>query len=226
MTSIKRIISQVNDRTPRSKLVSSRREVSRSAIVPKRVRVPVLMTRPRAVPLVTLLPRKQALGRSPAARSAVGGLLDRHRLAGQGRLTDEEILDGEQPEIGGDDGTGVEDHDVAGNDLGDLDLLFLPLTQDQGTRLHPPAERLHRLAGAAIEDVGESDAQDHHGADDRGGLELADDARHNGDDQELNDQRALAPMVDVGPEAQLRAAREFVGAVLREAALGLLGGQA
>lgn len=50
---IMRIMSQVKERTPRSKLVSSRRPASCSEIAPNTVRVPVFTTRPRAVPLVT-----------------------------------------------------------------------------------------------------------------------------------------------------------------------------
>ncbi len=66
MTTINRIMSQVKERTPLSKLVSSRRSASRSAMDPKSVRVPVFITTPRAVPLVTLLPRKQAFDNSHA----------------------------------------------------------------------------------------------------------------------------------------------------------------
>ena len=67
MTTMNRIMSQVKERTPMSKLVSSRRSVRRWDIEPNMVLVPVFTTTPRAVPLVTLLPKKQALGSSNAA---------------------------------------------------------------------------------------------------------------------------------------------------------------
>ena len=76
MTTMKRIISQVKGRTPRSKLVGSRRSANRAAIDPKRVCVPVGITTPRAAPLVTLLPRKHAFGSSQAPMVAHY----RHRL--------------------------------------------------------------------------------------------------------------------------------------------------
>ncbi len=57
ITTMNRIISQVKERTPRSKLVSSPRADSRSAIAPKTVRAPVCTTTPRAVPLVTEVPK-------------------------------------------------------------------------------------------------------------------------------------------------------------------------
>jgi len=66
MTTMNRIMSQAKDRTPLSKLVSSQRSVSRSAMDLNRILIPVLTTTPRAVTLVTLVQRKQAFGSSNA----------------------------------------------------------------------------------------------------------------------------------------------------------------
>ena len=46
-----------------------------------------------------------------------------------------------------------------------------------------------------------------------------------GDDQQLDDQRAPAAVEDVGPEAQALGVRQLVRAILVQTALRLLGGQ-
>ena len=121
MTTMNRIMSQVKERTPLSKLVSSRRSASRSAMAPKSVRVPVFMTTPRAVPLVTLLPRKQAFGNSHALWSLMrpdfGRFFDSHGLSGKRGLAHEEVLCDKQAQVSGDDGTGVQVDDVSGHDV-------------------------------------------------------------------------------------------------------------
>jgi len=66
ITSIRRIISHVKERIPLSKLLSSRRSISFFEIAPKSVLIPVETTMARAIPLVTLVPIKQALGNSIA----------------------------------------------------------------------------------------------------------------------------------------------------------------
>ena len=67
MTSMKRIMSQVNPAIPRSKLVSVGAAPSFSEMDPKWVRVPVLTTMALAEPLTTLLPWKTAFGISITA---------------------------------------------------------------------------------------------------------------------------------------------------------------
>ena len=123
MIAMKPIISQVKRVMPLSKLVSTRCSAIVPATWPKAVRAPVSTTTPQPTPLTTALPMKQMLGRSngvsalPAWGSSV--LLERHRLAGQRRLVDEEILCRDQPQVGGDHVAGRQQHDVAGNELPD-----------------------------------------------------------------------------------------------------------
>ncbi len=70
ISTMNRIISQVKPLTPLSKLDASRRAMSFWAIEPKWVLAPVLSTRPRAEPLSTLVPMKQAFVNSKGARPA------------------------------------------------------------------------------------------------------------------------------------------------------------
>jgi hypothetical protein len=68
ITAMKRIISQVNCRTPRSKLVSTAWPARLLAIWPKYVCAPVARTTAVAEPLSTLVPRKQRFGYSRGDR--------------------------------------------------------------------------------------------------------------------------------------------------------------
>ena len=96
MTSMKRIISQVNFFTPLSKAVSICWPARLLAILPKYVCAPVATMTAVAAPLSTLVPRKQMLVCSMdgdvRARIAGVGFFDRHRLAGERGLDDEQIL--------------------------------------------------------------------------------------------------------------------------------------
>src|SRR5450830_1910115 len=52
-------------------------------------------------------------------------LLERHRLAGQRRLVDEEVVRCNQPDVGGNHVAGRQQHDIAGHELLDRDFVML-----------------------------------------------------------------------------------------------------
>ena len=74
-----------------------------------------------AVPLSTLVPRKQTFfssrGERPSRLFGSGKFLDGEGLAGQAGLGEEEVFAGKQPQVGGDHVPGREFDHVAGNQL-------------------------------------------------------------------------------------------------------------
>jgi len=74
------------------------------------------------------------------------------------------------------------------------------------------AEMLHGLAGSAVEDIGQTHAEQDHGAYDDGGLQFADDSRQEGYHQKLNYQRTSETMKHIRPESEAFQMCEFVGA--------------
>ena len=86
-------------------------------------------TTPQPTPLTTALPMKQMFGKiEQCIRGAGMGLrvlLERHRLPGQRRLVDEEILCRGQPNVRWDHVAGRQQYDVAGRQLLDRDFVML-----------------------------------------------------------------------------------------------------
>ena len=229
MTTMNRIMSQVKERTPRSKLVSSASLGQPLRNGPEQGPCSGIHHQAPGRAAGDGGPQKAGVGQlsggSPRRRVALSRLLDGHGLSGQGRLADEEILGGKQPQVRRDDGTGLQENDIAGNDFRYPDLGLLPVSQDKGPRLNALAQSIHGLGRSTVQNVGKSDAEQNHRADDHGRLELADERGDKGDEQQLNDQRALATVEDVGPEAQALAVRQFVRAILVQTAFRLFRGQ-
>ena len=110
--------------------------------------------------------------------SGMGGsdLLERHRLAGECRLVEEEILRRDQPEVGGDHVARRQQDDVAGHELLDrhVDVIMrlgacLP-AHGRGYR-HHPLQLVGGIVGTMLLDEAQRDAQNHHDGDhDRGPL--------------------------------------------------------
>ena len=106
MTRMKRIISQVNCSTPRSKLVCSLLADDGASHAAEIRFGPVATMTAVAVPLSTLVPRKQTFvhssGERPAASSRAIEFLDGERLARQAGLGEKQVFAGDQPHVGGD----------------------------------------------------------------------------------------------------------------------------
>ena len=103
-------------------------------------------------------------------------LLERHRLAGECRLVEEEILRRDQPEIGGNHVTRRQQDDIAGYKLLDR---HVNVVMRLGTCLpahgrvyrHHPLQLVGGIVGAMFLDEAQRDAQNHHDGDhDRGPL--------------------------------------------------------
>ena len=157
---------------------------------------------------------KQMLGRSNASSAGSGGggreFLDRHRLAGERRLVDEEVLRGEQAQVRRDHVAGREGDDVAGNDLfhrylGEaFDLRDVRRTAaalharsglDQGAQLGG------RFVGAMLLDEGRHDRENHHGGDDHGGAGVAEKVGHHREREQQHIERVLGAIDDLVEDA-------------------------
>jgi hypothetical protein len=105
-------------------------------------------------------------------------LLGRHRLAGEGRLVDEQVLGLEQPQVRRDHVAGRQLHDVAGNQRLDRDLRECtgrgsgaPLYG--GRSPHHGSQAGRRLVRAVLLDESGRDRQDDHDSDDDGCSDVA-----------------------------------------------------
>ena len=123
MTSMKRIISQVNRATPLSKLVWVGCSDDRLGHARRdRCLEPVSTITAVAVPLSTLVPRKADVLRVPAAIGSAARrcrveLLDREATRRSARLDDEQVLARDDAEIGRDHVAGRQLDHVAGDQL-------------------------------------------------------------------------------------------------------------
>ena len=83
----------------------------------------------------------------------IGLLADRYGFAGQARLGDAQRRGGEQSSIGGDGVALAEHDDVAGHDIGRIDVNELAVAQHRSLRRGHLGERLDRLLGAGFLNV-------------------------------------------------------------------------
>ena len=99
-----------------------------------------------------------------------GDFLERHRLAGECRLVEEEILRRDQPEIGGNHVTRRQQDNIAGYKLLDrhVDVIMRLSTclpaHGRGYR-HHPLQLVGGIVGAMFLDEAQRDAQNHHDSD-------------------------------------------------------------
>ena len=97
-----------------------------------------------------------------ASVASLRALFNRHGFAGEGCLADEEVLRGDEPQVGGNHRSGLKLHDVARHQLRERHLDLHAVANDVRARLNALAERLDRIAGAPVEHVGDADAEDDH----------------------------------------------------------------
>ncbi len=180
------------------------------------------------MPESTLLPWKHALGSSradfPLPEPAAAALFHGHGLSRESALADKEVLCRKEPYVGGNQGTGVQHHDVAGDDLrkGDFSLLAFPHDVCRGP--HHGLQLLHRFPRSFLLDRGKPDTDQDHSADDEGGTEVSHEKRDAGNDEKLDDQ-GVGEAVYVRLKAPPFFNNDLVAAEIPEPFFGLVGSQ-
>ena len=111
-------------------------------------------------------------GRRRAPGSAALGL--RHRLTGEDRLVALELARLEEPQVGGHQVAGAQQHDVARHQLGDVHRHGGPSRRMSGPVADAGVQRLDDTLGAILVEEAEADAQGDDGQDDDRVRALAD----------------------------------------------------
>ncbi len=153
-------------------------------------------------------------------------LLHRHRLAGQGRLVDMEVLRFEQPQVGRHPVAGGQQHHVARYQAFGVQRLALAVAQDQGMQRKHVADGVQRVGRLALLD--ETDQRvDHHRQEDY--RTVHPEAEQRGD-QRGEQHHVQQDVVELPQQAQQRPLAfrrgQPVVAVRRQAAGGLVRVQA
>ena len=101
---------------------------------PELRRPPVATTTPMPEPAAPPCPSAHRTRVRPAAarRHRLGGLLHRDRLTGQDRLLTLQVRRLEQAQVGGHYLTELQVHDVAGHQVGHVDLARMPVAEHHG----------------------------------------------------------------------------------------------
>ena len=153
------------------------------------------------------------------------GLFSHRRLAGEDGFVTLEAARLQDAHIGGHDVTEAKTDDIAGHELGDVDLLHVPVALHKSRAPDLRMERLDGLLGAILVDKAEHDA-DTEDSDDNARLGGVSD--HGGDDrgrQEKRQQEAAQLPAEHVPDADAVTA-ESVGTDRLQAPSGLVTGQA
>lgn len=133
---------------------------------PKRVDIPVAVTRASAVPAVTYVPAKTCFSGATGCDSPV-----------RGGLVDAEITGRDKVSVRGNAVTGREQQQVTGNDRLVLDLDRLAVSPHADAERQHPAQRRHRLLGPVLLDKREHGVDHDHGHNRRGELRRPGDKR-------------------------------------------------
>ncbi len=157
----------------------------------------------------------------------MGELLGRHRLAGQGRLVDEQVLGLEQTQIGGHHVAGRQAHDVARNQRLDRNLVEIAgLSRHRSPhargRPHHRAQTGGGVVGAVLlNERGRDRQQDHEGDHDRR-PRVAQEAGHDRQSQQQRIERVADTPPKLLQDGRPVLARDEIEAVLREPPLRIL----
>ena len=151
---------------------------------------------------------------SPPATRASGAmsLLDRVGLAGQRRLVDGQLVDGEQPQIGRDDVADLQQADVSPHQLRCSQLRRPGRAQDRRPPTSPFPQRRERLLAPVLVEEAEPDGERDDPEDDPSGGLLAEADRDRGRNEEQSEQRASelrhrAPCATSAQPSRMRSAR-------------------
>ena len=110
-----------------------------------------------------------AVAERRVGRDRIALLLDRHRLAGERGLLDAQVLDPEQPQIGGHAVAGLDQHHIAGHQLHGIDRKGVTVAQHRSLERQHAADRGQRPLGLAFLDKADDGVDDYH-ADDYAGV--------------------------------------------------------
>ena len=153
-------------------------------------------------------------------------LLDRHRLARQGRLLDVEVSRLEEARVGRHPIPGRQPDDVTGDQIA-------PANLDPGARAKRGRRRRHDVAQSLRDAMGpiglhevEHHTQPHHEHDDGGVDPFAEDRGGGARDQQDDDQRIRQEQEDLNETGRARRARGLVRADLVEPPARVVGRQA
>ena len=158
-------------------------------------------------------------------------LLERHRLAGQRRLVDEEILRRDQPHVRRDHVAGRQQHDVAGHELLDrhFDMILrcarYLATHGRGDQ-HHPLQRFSSLVRTMFLDETQRDAQAHHDRDHDGDPLIAQEVGRGRERQQQQVQRVDRPADQLADDRMARRLRDLVGTDRAQPRLDLPGREA
>ena len=169
--------------------------------------------------------------RAPVAKRRIGGdrihgLFHRHGLAGQDRLLRGQPPRLDHPQVGGHLVARLQQHDVAGHQVGPVHRHAPPVAQHGGARGEHAPDRRHRRLGLALLEEADHRIGQHHGQDHAGIDPVLQGPRHHGGAQQDIDQH----VVELRQKPQQRPARPRLGQPVRpvfgQPPRGLGGGQA
>ena len=205
-----------NFRSPTWNAVSAGRSPSPAAMRPNAVCMPVRTTTPPRRALAH--DRSHQRARLRRARPAIGGLLDRHRLAGEHRLVALELGRLEQPDVGGDD---VADRRAARRRRERASTTSTrcgrAVADDERGVPDLRVQRRDRLLGPVLVHEAEPDRQADDHADDHRVGRVAREARHRGRGEQQQEQRIAELTREDAPRAH-RVTAQRVRPVLHEPA--------
>ncbi len=127
-------------------------------------------------------------------------LLDRHGLAGEKRLVDEQAACAQQAQVGRDLVASFEKHDVARHEIPHCDLRALPVAKNEGTGSDHAANGVERLLGLALLDEADDGVDDH----DRGDHGRINDVSEQGGRNGSGEQEVDQDVVELRQEPQER----------------------
>ena len=169
---------------------------------------------------------RSALGQRGVGLDRLDGLGLRGGLTGQRCLVDLQVGHLDQPEVGGDDVTLLQLHDVSGHQVGGCDLGRGAVPGHHGGGPAQLAQRLHRLQGPVLRHEADHRVDQHRDEDGDRLDDLAGQQRRQpGGDQNAHD-RGEELVDHQPPQRRAFLLGDLVGAVSRQAAFRLVAGQA
>ena len=196
---------------------------------PNSVSAPVATTTPVPRPEATSVPEKAMPSRSPTVAfsdTGVRGLVDGDRLAGERRLFRPQVLHVDQAKVRRDLVAGLEQHDVARDQLVRWDQASLAAAHGPGLCRQHVADRVQGLLGFPFLNEAEQRVKEHYPQNDRRVEPQADHQLDEAGAQQHIDQDIVQLQEEPHEWSLLASFRQLVAAVLLEAARDLGGIQA
>ena len=157
-----------------------------------------------------------ALGNGRGGRDGRHLLVHREGFARERGFVALERVGLEQARIGGDPVAGIEQHDVAADEVARADRRVTPIAYDGHRRREHLFERVERALGLVLLQIAEQRAEQHDGEDDGRVHDLAEGGRQRRGDEQDDDEGVLElPDEELQPRGR-RARRERIRAVTSE----------